>query len=110
MRKAFSKNFGIVSAWKKEKLKISKFVDAGRDKWNQRLKERGWNYQHGIGQQGRIKKKNKIKTLVAERSGKTNTLYMNKNHYYFHLRDMIVKYSLLYLGEKEGVFENRNPR
>ena len=35
-RKATSKNFGIVSTWKKKKRKTSKFIDARINNWNER--------------------------------------------------------------------------
>ena len=35
LRKVYLKNVGIMSAWKKNKGKTSKFVDAGSNNWNE---------------------------------------------------------------------------
>ena len=67
----------MVSTWKKNNRKTSKFVDARRNNWSERE-------EHGMDQEGIMEKINKA--LGTERCECIDTLYINNNNnnYYYY--------------------------
>ena len=71
MKKTYLRNCGMVSIWKKRKLKTSTFFDVASNN----LREKGINVMEWI-EQGRMEKENK--TLDTERCENIDTPYINK--------------------------------